>query len=282
MKDIIIGWIKDFLNFQPTDLFGDKFVDMLKIAENEMSVGKTLFEILMVCGMALTTVFFLLEINNAWAFNGKDLTLKDVAAPLLKYAVATIFISNGWKIITCCVDVSNDLIDKGSSETGFTPEGVQEGSGDSEDGEETKSFYEAVTDYIKDQEWGVLLWILLFVISLFIFVAKIIAGAMFYYKAILFKMEFLLRLGFTPVAFSDIYNGLSSTAIKWLKGTIAMGMYGISFFVIQGVGNVLALSCGEIGGVSDILIEGVKSIIVPFAMIGMLSVARQISQEITA
>lgn len=143
-----------------------------------------------------------------------------------------------------------------------------------------------------------LLALLVFLIPLIAcLLVTLVCSFVWWYKAIGYKIEFLFRIGLSPIAAADIYGtGLSSGTMRWLKGLLAMTLYGMAFIIIPKIGLGLAvtdwnkamtdLASGASSGAEQLdllwtLIKNmVQLIVVPIAEIGVLGAARTATKEV--
>ena len=221
-----------------------------------------------VIAVGLTILFFILELNRAYFFDGRELSYKTIAVPFVKLAVAVTVLKYAGGLITIILNTSNALV---RTIGGVGPNEQNEPPAD------------LLNDYFNKESWIVLILCILIMI-IFWLVSQVIL-LVFLYKILLFKMEFIIRIIFTPVALADVYSGMHSNAVRWLKALFALALYGACFIIIPKVGamfmNTLitdAMSEGA-SGVFKMFKLLVMTLVVPIAELGMLGVAKQVTKE---
>lgn len=277
----IIDWIIHFV----IDVTGCAAKDLnisLTAAEGAASPEKMINGVWHLCilvGLSLSIVYFLIEINRRWVFEGNDITLKTFAAPFLKLIFAIGVLSFGAEIFSQLLGWNNVFLEKIESiVSGATPEPV-EGIGDN---------FNKLLDF-----WSKIA--MLFPV-LMAFLVTILCKLVWIYKAFTYKVELLGRVLFAPIAFADIYAGFSSTTVRYIKGTIALILYGAALIAIPKLCLAVAFadfqsafenlaSMGSGGGgdgialAFDMLIAFLTIIVAPIAAIGVTSAAKNIAKE---
>ena len=79
------------------------------------SIVKEIYNYLAIAGIAFTLVYFLMEMNEKLALEGRDLTMKSFFAPFLKLMVAIAVISQSGKIVSSIIMFNDTFITKISS-----------------------------------------------------------------------------------------------------------------------------------------------------------------------
>lgn len=228
----------------------------------------------------LTLVYFLIEINNRLIFERSDFTLKSFFAPFLKLTIAVIVISQGAKILGWIVSCGNTFITKMDSDTSV---GVFDLSA------QTDALQDA-WDKVAPHSMGFFLALSLLLPCLIALLVALCCSLVWLYKALVWKMEVLFRISFTPIALADVYSGKNSNAIRWLKSFLACVLTGGIYVVIPKVTYLI--------GLQDIVdkVENYYSsmgmseswqmtcsifmiMVVPIAALGLASVAKQALKE---
>lgn len=284
----------------------------LTFSKTLVKVSESIWGYLAILASGMTIMYFLIEINQKMAFEGRDLNLKSVGAPFLKLAFAMILVAHGASIASNILGFHNGLVKWAdntltvtaltSKEIGFLAgeKSSETPAGDGTDTPETGSGGEAKKELDADQRqkikdkmkstniitlMGAIIPILL------MWIIQLVLSLIWKYKAITYKLEFLWKLGVTPLALSDIYSGLSSNAIRWIKGLIATSIYGASFIILVKLGSSISLS-GVLDSI-DRIIEGenflsafldgigymISFVVIPFAELGVLGAVKQATRE---
>ena len=221
-----------------------------------------------VIAVGLTILFFILELNRAYFFDGRELSYKTIAVPFVKLAVAVTVLKYAGGLITIILNTSNALV---RTMGGVGPNDANEPPLD------------ALNDSVKGMGWITLILAILIMI-IFWLISQVIM-LVFLYKILLFKMEFIIRIIFTPVALADVYSGMHSNAVRWLKALFALALYGACFIIIPKIGaafmNSLITDAVSDGGegVFRLFKLLIMAFVVPIAELGMLGVAKQVTKE---
>lgn len=230
-----------------------------------------IYDYLAIAGIAFTLVYFLMEVNEKLALEGRDLTMKSFFAPFLKLMVAIAVISQSGKIASALISFSDGFI------TNISKAG--------EDIEIAAELTDAMTDLIKSFSFFILLVIL--IILLLTAIIGLVLKLVWWYKGMMYKLELLFRLSILPIAVADVYGGKHSNAIRYLKGFLALGLYGVALVALP----VISLTLAQ-GMMTDTLanltsdpdwIQAISCLLMylvaPFAAIAASNVAKQVSKE---
>ena len=291
-------------------LFSDKGTinpEAIKFANiNELAGAKEIWNHIFILAIGMTIVYFLLEINRRFAFEGNDVTLKTIGVPFFKLALAVIILSRGAEIAVGVLSAGNGLIDFAVNQSsGFTA-GMANVFDDNIASnakaqemmtllESTDPSFNSLSVEIGERVCSGLSFIGVVIVSfvlILMFLVQKICNIVWYYKAIMYKLEWIFRLAFTPIAFSDIYSGQNSRAISWFKGLIGMALYGMGFILLPAIGNGMAIThlasvignfqTGTDNGVWALIGSLLTCLVYPIATIGCLSAVRQVTKEVTA
>lgn len=280
MKDFLIELIDNIVKVVGAGGASIKFTDA------DMSLVAGLWKYLALIGVCLTLTYFLLEMNRRYALEGGDVNFKTMFAPFLKLIMALILLSQGAKIISRVVAIGNIWADDFVVEMGLEEDAEKATSGtggtDATSGtDETNANAESLKDVI-----GKLGFFKQIAMIIPILVAYLIALAIriaWEYKAILYKLEVLFRVGISPIALADIYSGQNSNAIRWVKGMIALVLYGASLTILPALGikfGVTKLAEGlDASSLWGAFYGIVLLIVAPFAALSCASVAKQACKE---
>jgi hypothetical protein len=236
----------------------------LQVTSGELVKVNTVFDYLGVFCVGIATIYFIIELNKTLALDGRDLNIKSFMAPLLKYAIVLCVALNSAKIVSWLLDLNNAVVEWGGT---ILTLNTKELNGDGG----------AFDDY------SLIIKCLLFLpLMLYWLVASIIT-LIFKFKTITYRIELLIRAAFAPVAFTDLYNGMNSRTVAYIKGMIGMALYGLAFFLVPMIANSIMVSdwAGNytLTGVVSLLFELAELLLVPIASIGCLSVARNVIKE---
>lgn len=248
-----------------------------------------MFSYFAIIGLGFSIIYFLLEINRRYGFEGNDITLKTFGAPLLKFVASLIVLMNYSKFVSWILAFHNGIIVKVRGWEFFGTE------------KPLSAKVSDIVDTINNEIVGNLglLALLVFMIPLVAcLLVTLICSFVWWYKAIGYKIEFLFRVGLSPIAAADIYGvGLSSGTMRWLKGLIAMSLYGVAFLLVPKIGMGIVLSdwgdavkalrdAATASGKEELEIlwgvikAMVQLIVVPIAEIGVLGAARNATKEV--
>ena len=266
--------------------FGGATAESLKLSTEAMKFSRELWKYLAIAAMGMTIIYFLLEINQKFLYEGRDVTMKTFLIPFCKLFMAIVLLGHSAEITNNVLGFYNTTIK--------TVEGwhVTVGGGVvTETEEEKKEKMEKDKAEIRTAMGSISLLELigLLPIALILWLIQLVLKFIWEYKAITFKLELLWRIGMTPIAFSDIYSGQSSNAIRWLKAFIATAIYGAAFILIVEMGSAmlsgewrtafLEMLNGEKGGMVHGFVTLIKFIVIPFAELGVLGAVKQITKE---
>ena len=220
MKDILIGMLTTYFDMVKDgiklDLVGE-ILDKGTLSTSSNIVGD-LYNLISGLAIGLTIIYFCYEANSKWAFEGNDISPKSLAGPFLKLIMAVIIIEN-------CQDWLD--IAWSSFKAQF---GTFYSSSDAVAIASIADSKVAATNII--QSLGIIRQVGFLIPLLILWGASTIVTLLFTYKAILFKIEFAYRIGVSPLAMADAYNGMSSSSVRWFKGMIGFMLYGCAFVAV--------------------------------------------------
>ena len=281
---------------------GGANIEDLKFTESTMDFAEKVWGYLAILGVGLTLVYFLVEMNQKIALEGRDLNLKSFAAPFLKLFMAWVILLNGGSMVSSILGFYNASLKQADDwrvavggteivstfkETTHNPTPSAEETAALEAAKAAENEdIEKIQKVVKKMSIFELIGIL--PIALIMWLLQMILKIVWGYKAITFKLEFLWKIGTTPVALADVYNGLNSNAFRWLKGLMATAVYGMSFVLIVLIGNDMV--SGEFKDTFFAMLDGeagilrgfttlVKFIVIPFAELGVLGAIKQTTRE---
>ena len=284
-----------FSTFEYLTSAGGANVELLKISPNTIHVAVWIWSYIGIIGSGVSLIYFLFELNQKVAFEGHDMTLKSFFAPFLKLFMAFVLLQYGGRMVDSILNFYNGMLDDVKSIT-ISADGAvideSETPPSGSDGDDTDP--EAEKNEAKEKirtsvsEAGIIEVLALLPLALIMWLIQIVLSFVWDYKALVFKIEFLWKMGITPIAMADVYNGSHSNAMRWIRGLLATAIYGASFILVAKLGNglvtgnmsdmITAMSSGTAG-----LVSGFKSIlmfiVVPFAELGVLGAIKQATKE---
>lgn len=263
----------------------------LEIGNGDLAIMQEIWDYFILAGLGMSIVYFILELNRKWAFEGQSLTLKSFFVPFLKLVFSVALMSQAAKLFGAFASFNNAFVDfaDGFGSAGFTATG---GVG------------EAITSALGF--WGKIMLIPILVLT---FAVTVLVNLVWAYKGLTYKVEFLARFAFAPIALADIYSGQNANALRYLKGTIALILYGGCLMIIpkmtiqvaiSGLSNsfmkfteVVTAAGEKLGQLVvddtvlaqaaqapfDIILGLISVAIAPIAAVGLVSAAKQITKE---
>ncbi len=239
-------------------------------SQNVMDIVNIIWQYFVLFAIGLTLVYFLIEINEKWALEGRDLTLKSMFAPFFKLVIAIIILLYASRIMSAMLTWNN---------------GIMTSLQDKMDAKAIEDFYgdgsgDDIKDGILGGIGGLLQYVIMFIPFLLILIVSFLIRLVLVYKCILYKVELLWRVSITPVAVTDVYQGQRSNAIRWFKGIIAHIIYGASFMVVPYlIVKINPITITASNGVFDAIKGMLTFLVVPFAYLGLLTVIKQATKE---
>lgn len=224
-------------------------------------VVSTIYDFLRIIGMGLTIIYFLIEMNQKLALEGRDLNIKSAFAPFLKLMIAIAAIQYSGKIVGWILRLNDLFIGK----VAVTEE------------VDTKGFEQAIRSSAESGGFFLLAFAMLPL--LIMMVVSIVVKLVWMYKAVMYKLELLFKLALLPIAVSDVYQGANSSAIKYLKGFLVLGIVGASCVALPGLAINIALAKVATGDVWTAIAGLGQLLVAPFAAIAGTSVAKQLAKE---
>lgn len=276
MDDVLNGLLDALINGGGST---DAIAESLKFKEATMSIVNSIWGYFVIFGVGMTLVYFLMEMNNRYALDGRDMNFKTFFAPFLKLMIAIAVLSQGARIVGWLMDFHNGFIDYANVNFNFASADVSTGNGLLGVQTQGEGFIGGLAFFGK---------VVLIIPLMLMWIVNLILSLVWQYKAISFKIEYLFRVAVTPIALSDVYSGQNANAIRWLKGFIALSLYGMAFIVIPRIGGAMAvagLTDPATGGVVGTVWAFIRSLaemilIIPIAELGVLSAIKQLTKEV--
>lgn len=251
-----------------------KMADIWDVSTATGSFVQVMYDAVKIIGIGLTIVYFLLEINQKLALEGRDLTMKTFFAPFLKFMIAFGVIEQSGKVVGWIIGFGDALLNTISSVTTgsidvFEPAGTME---------------QAMADIITlVSPAGFFAALLLCVVGLIAMLVGTILKLVWWYKSILYRVELLARVSYLPIAVSDVYNGSHSNCIRYIKGFLVHVIWGASMIGLPNLVMSIAFANFEVAIVDGQVFSAIGAIlsllVVPFAAIAVTSTIKQVVKE---
>lgn len=232
-------------------------------------------------GMALTLIYFIIEMNSKLAIEGaQNMTMKSFMAPFLKLAIAIVILRNGGNIVGTLLDINNTMVEKADELIVETAPTDTDGDGVAD---EYQTVYDSITDTFKD--FNIIEKAIIIFVVILIYLVALVLQLVWIYKAILYKLEVLWRVGSTPFALADIYSGNHSNAIRWLKGFLGLALYAMAIIMMPALAMALAVDTSTLADPATLvdiwaLLKCLLlTLLAPFAALGVMSTIKQICKE---
>lgn len=276
MYNFILNMIKTIMRGGNYDrvipLLTDNFFQTYKGAWNIISgLSKS---VAIPIAIMLVTLYFILDVVEG-STSGQ--TFEKFLSSTLKYVFTLFFIFNAVTLLTYFVDLGRAVIAK-STATGLTDAQVEEKAVNLmnevfADGNDAK---EAMAGEFKTV---IILRSLQFVIPyLIMFFSQFIMISMAYTRMI----EIMVRIGFAPIGFADIYtSGLSGGAGRYLRGFIAVCLQGalmVASAVV--VSSMVTTALNPATGADGSMQRIVQASIITFVGAGVTYKSQEIAREL--
>ena len=270
----IIDWIIQFV----INCSGASAAE-LKIDNTQLGMISGIWDYFIIVGIGLTLIYFLYEVNNIFIFQQGSFTLKSMLVPFVKLALAIGLMSQAGHIFGMIAGWNNGFAD--FCEGLFTESSEATGI----------SVGQQICDSL--DFWSKIAMLFPLLLSLLV---TWLCRLVWVYKAFVYKVELIARLMFGTVAFADVYSGANSNAMKYLRGTLALVVYGGLLIVLPKMvvtlavtdfanyqtelQNIVANQSGDAAtAIFDIVLGFLKLIVAPVAAIGISGAAKQITKE---
>lgn len=269
----IIDWVIEELLKTGCDTSYVKFDNVTNLE----TIVNTMWGYIETFAIGLTIIFFLIEINRHWVFEGNDITMKSIAAPLIKLVAAVGIISFSGDIFGGILGMNDTFVNW--ADGAFTAAL----SADLNSGLNGTSVGEIVNNKV-----GFLEKVILVLPVLLAYLITIACNLVFIYKGFLYKIEFIARLMFAPIAMADVYSWQNSNAIRYIKGTIALVLYAGCLVILPKITMSIAIVDFQntaqemIQGDVDVLVIILKILelcVAPIAAIGVTGAAKTLTKE---
>lgn len=225
-----------------------------------------IWDYVFIIGLGMTLIYFLLEVNQKLALEGRDLTMKSFFAPFLKLLIAVAVMANGAKIVSWLLTFNNAFVSYVDSNLTLS---ISPNDSD---------VYDAMRDALLNMD--IISKVIAALPLLLCWGITLALQIVWIYKAIAYKLEVVWRVGITPIAMADVYSGQQSHALRYLKNFLVLGIYAASMIILPRIANTLVLNTTvTVNNLFDIFAAFAQMIMAPFAALGSLSVAKTAAKE---
>jgi len=225
-----------------------------------------IWDYVFIIGLGMTLIYFLLEVNQKLALEGRDLTMKSFFAPFLKLLIAVAVMANGAKIVSWLLTFNNAFVSYVDSNLTLS---ISPNDSD---------VYDAMRDALLNMD--IISKVIAALPLLLCWGITLALQIVWIYKAIAYKLEVVWRVGITPIAMADVYSGQQSHALRYLKNFLVLGIYAASMIILPRIANTLVLNTTvTVNNLFDIFAAFAQMIMAPFAALGALSLAKTAAKE---
>lgn len=279
MDDILGG----FFNWVITTIFEltGATASQLNISNGTIQSIHDVWNYFIMAGIGLTIVYFIIDLNRKWMFEGQNMSIKSMAVPFLKLVIAIILMANAAKLFGALCSFNNGFAEA-LERMDFRPGSLTIDDNLGSDIMKQLGFWEKI--------------IMIFPLIVG-FAVGIICNLVWAYKALIYKIELIVRTAFAPVALADIYSGLNASAIKYIKGTIALILYGGCLIILPKVTlavgaenfNIMMEQMTNVihntsfgstmSDIFNVILSWFELIICPIAGIGLCGAAKALTKE---
>ncbi len=277
-----------FANFMIA-IFGTSHIDAgwLKFSDDTaLTYVRGIWAYVGMFGMALTLVYFIIEMNTKLALEGaNNMTMKSFMSPFLKLGFAVAILYNGGHIVGALMNTNNAMVDKAdkilmdSSYSGDPVDTDGDGVPDT-----SQNAYDKMVEAFKD--FNIFEKVIIILVVILVYLVALVLQLVWVYKAMLYKLEFLWKVGSTPFALADIYSGNHSNAIRWLKGFLGLSIYAMAIIMMPALATALSVDTSSIApdptatiDIWGLLKTLLVSLLAPFAALGVMGTIKQVCKE---
>lgn len=275
----MIGEIIDWVIVQVISLSGITAAD-LTVDNTTIHLIDNVWNYFILVGIGLTVIYFIIDLNKKWMFEGQSMSIKTIFIPFAKLVIAVIVMFNANTLFASLCSFNNGFATVVQS--WFSVSGIP-----------SISIGKKLVDSLAFWEKIILLFPI--IIS---FAVALICNLVWVYKALTYKIELIVRTAFAPIALADIYSGLNASALKYIKGTLALIIYGGCLILLPRL--TMAIACtGLIADMTQlqtnitngtlpldvtvnifaVVLSYLKIMIAPIAAIGLTGAAKTITKE---
>ena len=221
--------------------------ELLKFGDKDFEVASGLWQYIGVIAVGIAIIMFLVDLDKVVFMMQGNFSYMKLFEPFVKFVVAMVIISNGGTIISWIIGFNNWFI-KTTETLSVTGTADAFSSAD----------YSEMNPLVVSMAMSMDIWTaLISCLAMFVvFIIALVPTAVMAYNAVVRKLEFVLRVGFAPIAFADVYKGMDSTAIRYIKKLLALVLYGGGMILILKIGagfcqEVLEATIGFMPSVVD-------------------------------
>lgn len=290
-------------------------VSVLTINQTDVAIIKNIWNLFGVLALGLSIIGFLFDLDQAIFMSHGNVTMHTFFMPFVKLACCLLFISNSGPIVSAVLNTNNWLVKEANgitmTGTGTTSstytykdaagntvwssdwETPYEGSYDGITMEVESSMPDTIESELCETIESMNFFECLFgcLVMLITWMLSFIPPLIMFYNGVVRKLEIILRVGFAPIAFADIYKLQDSTAMRWVKKLLALGLYGMGMILVLKIALLLqasylssAFSSADVGsdglgGIIGFLSPLLFSIIILFAQLGACNTIKQAANE---
>lgn len=255
------------------NLIPDNLTESLKFTDLEISTANLIWGHLAIIGVSFAVIYLIMDLNRAAFMAASNWTMQSLISPLLKFGACMFVIQYGADFVSRILGFGNWFIDTVAQDVEAQAAGLTD----------------AEIEVFKDMNLGAAI---AFLLGCMIFwLVSMVVSVIFLYKAVVWKIEVVIRAGVTPVILGDVWEGKNSGAVRWLKKLAGCVMYGGAFLLVMKVGSDLSAdNFAGLGDAEDLVETGglllncfgalAGMLVIPIAEIGALSIAKQACMEV--
>ena len=247
----------------------------LSFEATSTSAMTTLWNYFEPLGMILIMIYFCVDLSKTQLEQRGDMTIQSAFAPFLKLLSGLVIISQGKQILSGFLGMNNSMMNWIESADLWNVTGTDPATSLS------GTFMEICSDL------KLLQAIIIVVAMLIVFLLSRLCYLVIQYQAISRKIEMVIRGGLMPIAIGDVYKGLDSNGVRYMKKFVALCLWGLAMMATVQIGNGLCVSnmvsmfSGSFTDDPFRLIETLLSTIVfPLAEAGMASASKQVCMDV--
>ena len=219
----------------------------------------------------LIIIYGMWEINTNWTQAG-EISPKVIAFPLIKYGIAATLIQSMGAIRLGLISLykAEAKIEKVSLVFASTTADP--------DADPTRKAIVAEADS------NLFEGLLMMLVLLLLWIVSLVVAFIFIYKAYAIGLEFYARMAGLPLAMADSFSGISSPALRYIKGSLAFIGYVMAFTVLPKAMTIIgkdAMTAFADPGQDPLSLAASvgTALIIPIATIGALDAIKQVLKE---
>lgn len=210
---------------------GNQVDSYLRFDDPDLMAINAMWSYLYIFGVGMLLVYFLIECNRIMLMQGTDFTSKSMMSAFLKLGIGYLFVKEGTYIVSLFLKLNNGLISWITGVNLFSEYAAKDkGLPD------LSPLYEAIADM------GFIDVLLFSILCIVIYLVSMVASLAIIYQSFSRKLEMIFRIGITPIALGDIYQGGNSTAVRYLKKILALVLYGCGMVAVIKIGTQMQIT----------------------------------------